>query len=72
MYFEWEEYGRGYVIVGKPEGKRLLLIPRCRRLDNIKIDLIEAGCGGVDWIGLIQERYKWRALFYSVMNFRPP
>jgi hypothetical protein len=46
--------GRGMykVLVGKPEGKRPLGRPRCRWEDNIKMDLQEVGCGGMDWIGL--------------------
>jgi hypothetical protein len=39
---------------------------------NIKMDLGEIGCGGVDWIGLAQDRDKWRALANSVMNFQDP
>jgi hypothetical protein len=58
--------------VGKPEGKRPLGRPRCRWVDNIKIDLLEIGRGGVDWIGLAQDRDKWRALVNAVMNFWVP
>jgi hypothetical protein len=54
--------------VGKPEGKR----PRRRWLDNIKMDLLEIGWGGVDWIGLAQDRDKWRALVNAVKNLRVP
>jgi hypothetical protein len=50
------------LLVGKPEGKRPLRRPRRRWADNIKIDLLEIGWGGVDWIGLAQDRDKWRAL----------
>jgi hypothetical protein len=57
---------------GKPEGKRPLGRPRRRRVDNIKMDLLEIGWGGVDWIGLAQERDKWRALMNAVMNLRVP
>jgi hypothetical protein len=42
--------------VGKPEGKRPLRIPRRKWEDNIKMDLSEMGCGGVDWIELAQNR----------------
>ena len=42
------------VLVGKPEGRRPLGIPRCRWEDNIKVDLHEVGCGGIDWINLAQ------------------
>jgi hypothetical protein len=60
------------LLVGKPEGKKTLGRPRCRWIDNIKMDLLEIGLGGVDWIGLAQDRYKWRALENSVMNLRVP
>jgi hypothetical protein len=56
------------LLVGKPEGKRPLGRPRRRRMDNIKMDLLEIGLGLVDWIGLAQDRYRWRALVNSVMN----
>jgi hypothetical protein len=50
--------GRGMyrVLVGKPEGNRPLGRPSCRWEDNIKMDLQEVGCGGMDWIGLDQDR----------------
>jgi hypothetical protein len=41
-------------------------------MDNIKLDLVEIGLGGVDWIGLAQDRYRWRALVNWVMNLRVP
>ena len=59
------------VLVGKPEGKRPLGRPRRRWEDNIKIDLQEVGGGG-DWMGLAQDRDRWRALVNTVMNFRVP
>jgi hypothetical protein len=58
------------VLVGKPEGKRTLGRPRYRWDDNIKMDLQEVGCGGMDWIGLVQDRDRWRALVSAVMNLR--
>jgi hypothetical protein len=66
--------GRGVyrVLVGKPEGKRPLGRPRCRWEDNIKIDLQEVGCGGMDWIEMAQDRDRWRALVTAVMNFSFP
>jgi hypothetical protein len=58
--------------VGKPEGKRPLGRPRRRWENNIKMDLQEVGCGGVEWIGLAQEMYRWRAVVNAVMNLRVP
>jgi len=46
--------------------------PRSRWEDNIKMDLHEVGCGGVDWIELAQDRDSWRALVTVVMNLRVP
>jgi hypothetical protein len=57
------------LLVGEPEGKRPLGRPRQRWVDNIRMDLGEIGWGDVDWIGLSQDTYKWRALVNSVMNF---
>jgi hypothetical protein len=56
----------------KPEGKRPLGRPRHRWEDNIKMDLQEVGCGGVDWIELAQDMDSWRALVDSVRNLRVP
>jgi hypothetical protein len=60
------------LLVGKPEGKRPPGRPRRRLIDNIKMDLLEIGWDGVDWFGLAQDRYRWRALVNSVMNLRVP
>jgi len=60
------------VLVGKPEGKRPLGRPRHRWEDNIKMDLQEVGCGGMDWMKLAQDRDRWRALVNAVMNLRVP
>jgi hypothetical protein len=57
------------VLVGKPEGKRSLGRPRRRWVDNTRMDLREVGWGDVDWIGLAQDRNRWRALVNAVMNF---
>ena len=60
------------VLVGKPEGKRPLGRPRRRWVDNIRMELQEVGCGYVDWIGLAQDRDRWRTLVSAVMNLRVP
>ena len=66
--------GRGVhrVLVGKPEGKRPLGRPRRRWEDNIKMDLQEVGGGCEDWMELVQDRGRWRALVGTVMNLRVP
>ena len=58
-------------LVGKPDGKRLLGRPR-RRWEDIKMDLQEVGCGGMDWIELAQDRNRWRAVVNAAMNLRVP
>jgi hypothetical protein len=60
------------ILVGKPEGKRPLGRPRCRWVDNIKMDLREVEWDGVDWIDMSQDRDQWRALVNTVLNFRVP
>ena len=67
-----EERGVYRFLVGKPEGKRPLGRPRRRCVDNIRMDLQEVGCGYVDWIGLAQDRDRWRTLVSAVMNLRVP
>jgi hypothetical protein len=59
-------------LVGKPEGKRPLGRQRRRWVDNIRMNLGEVGWGDVDWIGLAQDRNKWRALVSWVLNLRVP
>jgi hypothetical protein len=60
------------LLVGKPEGKRLLGRPRRMWIDNIKMDLLEIELSVVDWIGLARDGYRWRALVNMVMNLRVP
>ena len=67
-----EEWGVYRVSVGKPEGKRPLGRPRRRWVDNIRMDLQEVGCGYMDWIGLAQDRDRWRTFVSAVMNLRVP
>ena len=67
-----EERGAYRVLVRKPEGKRPLGRPRHRWVDNIRMDLQEVGCGYMDWIGLAQDRDRWRMLESAVMNLRVP
>jgi hypothetical protein len=60
------------LLVGKPEGRRPLGRPRRRWVDNTRMDLGEVGWGDVDWIGLAQDRNRWRALVNSVLNLWVP
>jgi hypothetical protein len=60
------------LLVGKQEGKRPLGRPRRRWIYNIKMDVLEIGVNVVEWIGLAQDRCRWRALVNSVMNLRVP
>jgi len=67
-----EERGVYRVLVGKPDGRRPLGRPRRRWVDNIRMDLQEVECGYMDWIGLAQDRERWRTLVSAVMNLRVP
>ena len=67
-----EERGCIGSLWGKPEGRRPLGKPRRRWVDNIRMDLQQVGCGYMDWIGLTQERDRWRTLVSAVMNLRVP
>ena len=60
------------VLVGKPDGKKPLGRPRHRWEDNIKMNLQEVGCGGMDWIEVAQDRDRWRAFVNAVMNLWVP
>jgi hypothetical protein len=68
----WEKRNVYRLLIGKPEGKRTLRRPRRTWIDIIKMDLVEIGVSVVDWIGLAQDRYKWRAVMNAVMNLRVP
>jgi hypothetical protein len=67
-----EEGGVHRVLVGKPEGKRPLGIPRCRWEDNIKMELQEVGGGCGDWVGLNQDRDRWLARVSTIKKLRVP
>ena len=67
-----ERKGLYRVLVGKPEGKRPLGRPRRRWDYNIKMDLQEVECGGMDWIDVAQDKDRWRVLVNAVMNLQVP
>jgi hypothetical protein len=67
-----ERRGIYRVLMGKPEGKRPLGRPRHRWEDNIKMDLLEMGCGGLDCIKLAEDGDRWRAVVNAVMNLWVP
>jgi hypothetical protein len=69
MEEKWNVYR---LLVGKPEGKRPLGRLRRRWIDKIKMDFLEIGLSVVEWIGLTQDRYWWRALVNLVMNLWVP
>jgi hypothetical protein len=80
LHYEWlqvkildtAKWGRRVTCEGKPEGKRPLGRPRRRWMNDMKMGLLEIVFNVVNWIGLAQDRYRWRALVYSVMNLRVP
>jgi hypothetical protein len=65
-----ERRGVYRILLGKPDGKRPLRRPTNRWEDSIKMDVQAVGCGGMDWIDLVQDRDRWRALVNAVMNLR--
>jgi hypothetical protein len=67
-----ERRGVYRVLVGKPGGRRPLGRPRHRWEENIKMDLQEVGCGGMDWIDLAQDRKRWRTVVNALMNVQVP
>ena len=66
------EERRVYRVLEKPKGKRPLGRPRPRQVYNNRVDLQEVGCGFMDWIGLAQDRDRWRTVVSAVMNLRVP
>jgi hypothetical protein len=68
----WEKRNACKLLVRKPEGRGPLGRRRRRWVDNIRMNLGEMGWGDVDWIGLAQDRNRWRALVNSVLNLRVP
>ena len=72
MWRVWVRRGVYRVLVGKLEGRRPLGRPRRRWVDNIRMGLQVVGCGYMDWIGLTQDRERWRTLVSAVMNLRVP
>jgi hypothetical protein len=60
----WREWGE------KPEGKKLLSSPRRRWIGNIKMNLLEVGLGGENWICVVNDKYRWSALVNAVTNLR--
>jgi hypothetical protein len=68
----WEKRDAYRLLVGKPEGKGPVGRPRRRWVDNIRMDLVEVGWSDMDWIGLAQDRGRWRALVNWVLNLRVP
>jgi len=69
---KWEGRGVHRVLVGIPKGKRPLGRPRRRWEDNIKMDLQEVGVGYADWMEVVQDRDRWRALVSTVVNLQVP
>ena len=67
-----ERRGVNRVLVEKSEGKKPLGSLRRRLEENSKMDLQEVGCGDRDWIEMAEDRDRWRALVYAVMNLRVP
>jgi hypothetical protein len=72
MRWAWHvgQIGEERVLVGKPEGKRTLGRHRCRWEDNMRMGLQDERCEGMDWIGMAQDRDRWRATVNVVMNLQ--
>jgi hypothetical protein len=56
------------ILAGKPKRKRPVGRPKCRWEDNIRMDITETGCEGVDWMHLAQDRNQWQVLVNTVIN----
>ena len=67
-----DKRGAYRVLLGRHERKSQLVRPRCKGEDNIKMDLQEVGCGGMDWIDLAHDMGRWWAPVNAVMNLRVP
>jgi hypothetical protein len=67
-----EEENAYRLLAGNPDGKKPLGKPRRKWVDNIRMDLGEVGWGNLGWIGLAQDRNRWRAVVNSVLNLRVP
>ena len=72
MWRIWVRGGSIWGLCGETRGKEPLGRPRRRRADYIRMDLQEVGCGYMDWIGLAQDRDRWRKVVSAVMNLRIP
>jgi hypothetical protein len=68
----WEYRNAYRLLVEKPERKRPSRRPRRRWVDTIRMDFGEMGWNNVDWVGVAQDKDRWRALVNAVMNFRVP
>jgi hypothetical protein len=66
-----EEMGNAYrILVGRPKGKRPLERPKCRWKDNIRMDIREIRCAGVDWMHLDQNRHPWQTLVNTIKSLQ--
>ena len=72
MWRVWVRRGGAYGLVGETGGEEPLGRPRRRWMDNIRMDFQDVGCWYMDWIGLAQDRDRWRTLVSAVMKLRFP
>jgi hypothetical protein len=70
VFLRYKKRNAYRLLVGNPRGKEAARKPRRRWVDNIRMDLVEVGWGDVDWIGLAQDRNRWRALVNQALNPR--